>query len=278
MSHNGLADDYLELLMGALSHTLYAQTDGGFYYGRNLPARAFFAALRAAGIEPFRTGPAVAEEREQGRDWPVFAQTMVGRARLRNLRDCIDELIRDEVPGDLIETGVWRGGASIFMRGVLRARGVDDRLVWACDSFEGLPPPSSKYPADRGARWHTVDHLGVSLDEVKANFERYGLLDDQVKFVKGWFKDTLPGLNDRKWALIRLDGDMYESTMDALGALYPNLSPGGYLVVDDYFVPACREAVHDYREQHGLREPIHQIDWTGVYWRRETDEAAHGAR
>ncbi len=89
-----------------------------------------------------------------------------------------------------------------------------------------------------------------------------------------WFKDTLPGLHDQRWALIRLDGDMYESTMDALKALYPNLSPGGYLVVDDYFVPACREAVHDYREEHGVREPIQTIDWTGVYWRRDADGAS----
>ena len=269
---NGLAEDYLELLKGALSHTLYAQMDGGFYPGRNLPARAFFGALRAAGIEPVRTGPSVAAERMEGRDWPVFAQTMVGHARLDNLRECIDDLIRDEVPGDLIETGVWRGGASIFMRAVLKARGVNDRVVWACDSFEGLPPPDPRYPADDGAHWHTVKHLGVSLDEVKANFERYGLLDDQVRFVKGWFRDTLAGLNEERWALIRLDADMYESTMDALSALYPNLAPGGFLVVDDYAVPACRQAVDDYRDAHDVCDPIHKIDWTGVYWRREESE------
>lgn len=272
---NGLAEDYLELLKGALSHTLYAQMDGGFYHGRNLPARAFFGALRAAGIEPLRTRPSVAQERMEGRDWPVFAQTMVGHARLDNLQECSDDLARKEVPGDLIETGVWRGGASIFMRAVLKARNVDDRVVWACDSFEGLPPPSPRYPADRRARWHTVNHLGVSLDEVKANFARYGLLDDQVKFVKGWFKDTLPGLHDQRLALIRLDGDMYESTMDALSALYPNLSPGGFAVIDDYAVEACRKAVHDYRHAQDVHEPIHRIDWTGVYWRREASEASH---
>jgi hypothetical protein len=87
--------------------------------------------------------------------------------------------------------------------------------------------------------------------------------------VKGWFEDTLPTLEDRRWAVIRLDGDMYESTMTALTHLYQNLSPGGYLIIDDYStVPACRRAVHDYRDEHGVTEPIKAIDWMGAYWRR----------
>jgi hypothetical protein len=86
---------------------------------------------------------------------------------------------------------------------------------------------------------------------------------------KGWIKDTLPGLRDQGWASVRLDGDRYESTMDSLTALYPNLSPGGYLVVDDCFAPACREAVPDYRQEHGVHETIQTIDGTGVDWRRD---------
>lgn len=269
----GLADDYLELLKGALTHTLYAEVDGGINYRRNVLGRALFAAMRRRQIMPVRTGPLAERERMQGNDWPVFAQTMAGRARLDNLHYCLDDVIAADVPGDLIETGVWRGGASIFMRGVLKARGVTDRTVWACDSFEGLPPPSPGYDADAGAIWHWWKPLSVSLEDVRANFARYGLLDDHVKFVKGWFKDTLPGLDDERWALIRLDGDMYQSTIDALTHLYPNLSPGGYLIIDDYWgVDACRQAVHDYRDEHGVREPIKRIDWSGVYWRREASD------
>jgi O-methyltransferase len=258
------------LLKGALTHTLYAEIDGGINYRRNLLGRALFAAMRRRQIMPVRTGPLAHRERMQGNDWPVFAQTMVGRARIDNLQRCIEDVIADDVPGDLVETGVWRGGSAIFMRGVLKARRVTDRTVWACDSFEGLPPPTPGVDADSGAIWHRWKPLSVSLEDVQANFARYGLLDDNVKFVKGWFKDTLPGLRDQRWAVIRLDGDMYESTTDALTHLYPSLNPGGYLIVDDYWgVDACRRAVHDYRDEHDVREPIKRIDWSGVYWRRE---------
>lgn len=82
---------------------------------------------------------------------------------------------------------------------------------------------------------------------MRANFARSGLLDDQVVFLQGWFKDTLPAIPPgQRFALVRLDGDLYESTLDALTHLYPNLSVGGWLVVDDYgVIEACRQAVHD---------------------------------
>lgn len=203
---------------------------------------------------------------------------MIGTARLDSLQACIDDVLRSNVPGDLVETGVWRGGASIFMRGVLKARGHEDRLVWACDSFEGFPKANPALRPDaEGAPWHTVRPLRISLDEVRANFERYGLLDDNVRFAKGWFKDTLPELADRTWAVIRLDGDMYESTMDALTYLYPRLSPGGYLIVDDFVLDVCRQAIHDYRAKHQIQEPIQQIDWSSVMWQKAPTESSGGA-
>lgn len=210
--------------------------------------------------------------RSEGRDWPSMAHTMIGLRRLENLQFCVEKVIADGVPGDLIETGVWRGGATIFMRAILRAYGVDDRRVWVADSFEGLPPPDpEKYPQDEGDRHHTLEELAVTLDEVKANFEKYGLLDEQVCFLKGWFRDTLPEAPIEKLAVIRLDGDMYESTMDGLINLYPKLSVGGYLIVDDYgAVPACKQAVHDYRDNEGIVEEIIPVDWTGAFWRRSS--------
>lgn len=261
------------MLKGALTHTLYAEVDGGINYRRNVLGRVLFTLMRTRHIVPVRIGPRASRMRLEGIDWPVFAQTMVGRARIDNLQCCVEDVIRRKVPGHLIETGVWRGGASIFMRGILKAHGVTDRLVWVCDSFEGLPSPDPRYPADAGATWHSFPPLAVSLEEVRANFARYGLLDDNVRFVKGWFEETLPDLHEHRWAVIRLDGDMYQSTMDALIHLYPRLSPGGYVVVDDYSVDACRTAVQDYRAEHGVREPIKRIDWTGVYWQREAPEA-----
>ena len=264
-----LADHYLQVLKGAVSHTLYGDTDYGLYFRRNLPARGLMWVLRRRGITPVRTAGQSGSDRAEGRDWPVFAQTMIGTARLDSLQDCIEEILRAEVPGDLLEAGVWRGGASIFMRGVLKARGDSERCVWVCDSFAGLPQADPTIAPDAdGEPWHTLEHLRVGLEEVQANFARYGLLDEQVRFAKGWFKDTLPELSGETFALIRLDGDMYESTMDTLNALYPALSPGGFVVVDDYYVPACRQAIHDYRDAHAIDEPIETIDWTGVLWRK----------
>ena len=210
------------------------------------------------------------ELRAEGRDWPPTAHTMIGLRRLDNLQACIEDILARNIPGDLIETGSWRGGATIFMRAVLKAYGVDDRVVWVADSFEGLPAPDPKrYPADFGSVFHLFADLSVTLDQVKANFDRYGLLDDQVRFLKGWFRDTLPTAPVERLALARLDGDMYESTIDSLESLYPKLSVGGYLIVDDYGdIPACRQAVHDYRRANSITEAIVPIDSTGIYWQR----------
>jgi O-methyltransferase len=210
------------------------------------------------------------EQRVNGLDIPYYAHTMIGLKRLDNLQFCIDEVLANEIPGDLIETGVWRGGAAIFMRAVLKANDENQRLVWAADSFTGLPnPDTNKYPADAESRFHEFEFLAVSLERVQANFAKYDLLDEQVKFLKGWFKDTLPGAAIKELAVIRLDGDMYESTIDALRYLYPKLSSGGYLIVDDYgCVSSCRQAVDDYRLTHNITEEIKEIDWTGIYWQK----------
>ncbi|GEM_PF-3056746 len=209
--------------------------------------------------------------RQDGRDWPQQAHSMAGMERLRHLRACVETLVRENIPGDLIETGVWRGGACILMRGVLRALGDPSRTVWVADSFAGLPPPDAgKYPADAGDRLHAFQELAVSMEQVRNNFQRYDLLDGQVRFLKGFFADTLPTAPIGRLSLLRLDGDMYESTIDAVTALYPKLSSGGFCIVDDYgAVPACRLAINDYRRAHGIEEPISMIDWTGAWWRKE---------
>lgn len=208
------------------------------------------------------------KKRMLGRDWPLQAHSMIGNARMGNLRAIIEQLIARNVPGDFIETGIWRGGACIMMRAVLTAYGVTDRTVWCADSFEGLPPPNvEKYPADAGDPHHTFAPLAISLDEVKSNFERYGLLDDRVKFLKGWFKDTLPSAPIEKLALLRLDGDMYESTMDALTALYDKVVPGGAIIVDDYgAVEGCRRAIADFLSARSIRVNLANIDGIGAWW------------
>lgn len=209
-------------------------------------------------------------KRLEGRDWPTYAHTMIGMKRLDNLQFCVEEVIQKQVPGDLIETGVWRGGATIFMRAILKAYEVTDRIVWVADSFAGLPlPDAERYPVDAGDRHHEFSELIVSLERVQENFRRYDLLDDQVKFLKGWFKDTLPDAPMERLAVMRLDGDMYGSTWEALENLYPRLSSGGYCIIDDYALEGCHRAVDDFRAQQGIGAPLEQIDWTGRYWRKE---------
>jgi O-methyltransferase len=131
-------------------------------------------------------------------------------------------------------------------------------------------PDSAKYPADAEYNLTDYSELAVSVEKVRENFARYGLLDDHVRFLVGWFHETLPSAPISQLAVLRLDGDLYQSTMDALDALYSKVSVGGYVIVDDYgVVDACKEAVDDFRAAHDIKEPVVPIDWTGVYWRRE---------
>jgi hypothetical protein len=209
------------------------------------------------------------ERRLSGRDWPKSAMTMIGTARMRNLRRLVETALTEGVAGDLLEAGVWRGGACIYMRGILAAQGVRNRTVWVADSFAGLPEPDETlYPADKGNMHHTVEELRVPLEEVKDNFERFGLLDEQVAFLPGWFKDTLPQAPIKQLAVLRLDGDMYSSTMETLRALYPRVARGGFIIVDDYILSGCRQAVDDFRSRLGIIEPLHDVDGAAVYWKR----------
>jgi hypothetical protein len=205
------------------------------------------------------------------------ALTMLPTARLNHLQSCVIDVVSRSIPGDVIETGVWRGGATIFMRGILKALGVRDRRVWVADSFEGLPvPDGERFPLEAKAHagpfmTKVCNHLAVSIDEVQRNFDAYGLLDDQVRFLKGWFSETLPSAPIERLALMRLDGDLYDSTRDALVNLYDRLSPGGYVIVDDYGEDSwtyCRRAVDEFRTQRGISDPLHRVDSRCYYWQR----------
>jgi O-methyltransferase len=283
---------YLDLLRRSLVDDLYMENEARLLYvftclHGGLPIDP--EAVRRIGAAHPELIAKMRTAREDGRPWwtvnlPApdgstkvvnmrnvveFSHSMAGRRRLFNIEECLDRVREDRIPGDLAETGVWRGGATILMRGYLAIYGMEGRDVWVADSFEGLPVPS--HPADRGHdfSFSQAPILAVSLDEVRDVFDRYGLLDDRVKFLKGWFKDTLPAAPIAKLALLRLDGDLYESTMDALTALYDKVVPGGFILVDDYgdFEP-CRKAVDEFRAARGIADPIGKADWSGVYWRK----------
>jgi hypothetical protein len=205
------------------------------------------------------------------------AISMLPLARFDNIETCVVDVIRRGVPGDLIETGVWRGGATIFMGAILKTYGVADRTVWVADSFEGLPEPdAAKFPLE--ARAHKgpmmtkgYRHFAAGLEDVQRNFRAYGMLDGQVRFLKGWFKDTLPTAPIERLAVMRLDGDYYESTMDGLVNLYDKLSVGGYAIIDDYGEDTwtyCRKAVDEFRQARGIDDPLVRVDSKCYYWQR----------
>jgi O-methyltransferase len=203
------------------------------------------------------------------RNYTELSHTMIGMKRLDNIQHCIETVLDENVEGDIIETGVWRGGATIFMRGLLAAYGISDRVVWVADSFQGVPPPSRPQDANFDLSARIFPFLAVSQQAVAELVEKYGLLDEQVKFLAGWFKDTLPTAPISALAVLRLDGDLYESTMDALNPLYPKLAKGGFIIVDDYYsCPPCKQAIDDFRATQAIADEMFKIDEQSVFWRK----------
>jgi O-methyltransferase len=297
MPKNNLPESYLQLLKKSLLNQLYLETEARVHLFLNsLLGGAGGSALLQSTLQAFvaiqetNVYKGLEEARKTGawihygshqdgtgygevtamRNFTFMAHTMIGQARLDNLHHCMDQVTKDNIPGDLIETGVWQGGATIFMRGFLHAHGINDRIVWVADSFSGLPPNTHQRDVEASMDFSPANfpYLSVSEEKVRNLFERYDLLDKQVRFLKGWFKDTLASAPIEKLAVLRLDGDMYESTMDALNALYHKVSPGGFVIVDDYHaVPSCKIAVDEFRQAHKIRAKLIPVDHDCVYWR-----------
>jgi O-methyltransferase len=265
---------YLDLLKKCLTRYIFDDGYLNLFYRKHGKTKHLLYSLISTVLDKFdlelvKHNQFDPKLRETGKDWPATAETMIGLARLDNIQHCMTNVLSHNIPGDFIETGAWRGGATIFMRAVLKAYNITDRTVWVADSFQGLPKPTARsHKQDREDQLWAFQQLTASLQEVKANFAKYELLDGQVQFLKGWFKDTLPTAPIKQLALLRLDGDMYESTMDALRALYPKLAKGGYVIVDDYCLPACREAIKDFRAEWKITDTLLPVDWASVYWKR----------
>jgi len=268
------ADLYLDLLKKALTRALIA---GAPERHTLHPSRQVFRlaygflrrVLSGWGLELVRVRPwnpeAYLESGHAAENRIEDAESMVGLRQFDHMEHCIHQVVQNNVPGDLLEAGVWRGGMCIFMRGALKALGETGRRVWVVDSFEGLPPLDTavdKHP------WKAGD-MAVPLEKVKRNFARYDLLDDNVQFLKGFFCDTLPGPVG-PLAILRVDADLYTSTTDVLQALYSRLSPGGFAIFDDYQnLPDCRRAIDEFRANHHITEPIQMIDRRAAYWQKQ---------
>jgi hypothetical protein len=199
----------------------------------------------------------------------IYAHTLVGLRRLNNLEYCARRIFADKIPGDFFEAGVCQGGAMIFLRALQVAFNQEQRLTWGADSFRGLPAPETEQDTGLDFTESRFPWLAISEDTVRQHFQNYDLLSDQVKFVPGWFEDSLTGLQTGALSLLRLDADLYKSTREVLHNLYDSVSPGGYIVVDDYgsFKP-CRQAIDEFRRERNITDPLRWIDWTGVFWRK----------
>ena len=203
--------------------------------------------------------------------------TMLSDERLENVVELTKRVVEKGIPGDLLEAGVWKGGASILIKATL-AHHCSKRRLFCCDSYEGLPTFEDVDKALEEEKDRPMDKPGSyafagGVEAVKGNFARYGVLDDRVHFIKGFFNDTLPTLTEpRQLALLRMDGDMYSSTMDILENMYDRVVVGGYVIIDDYgHWPQCRRAVHDFFEIRGtsfVLDTIHTIDYTGVWFEK----------
>lgn len=176
------------------------------------------------------------------------------------------------IPGDVFETGVFRGGTAVLMLEVLRqyGRDVSARAFWAADSFSGLP---DTHPKDRRDEGKAGRHAGALIGRphyyttaqasFEANLEQHGVMripHVRLHVLPGWFNETLPRAGVQQIAFLRLDGDVYSSTMQALNALYDKVSPGGLVYIDDYGTYiGCRNAVNEFRRTRGLNVPLVKI-------------------
>ncbi len=278
----GAPDLYLDLMRECLTRTLFQDEEVRETRPRGLAGKVWESARRAAGhpelrlVKPVPATPAARLARVNGKGhFSPNYETSLSHARLRNIQECVATVAADGIPGDLIEAGVQRGGAAIFTRAAMLAYGAEERTMWLADTFTGMPVPDARqYPADAGYEQLTGDDPNaIGVEGVKAGFRRYGLLDEHVRFLPGMFADTLPGAPIGELAVVRLDADLYGSTSDAISALYPKLSVGGFLIADDYnsemWSKACGQAIRDYRDAHGISEPMLDADENTVYWRRE---------
>ena len=244
----------LEFLKRILTDTVFDEfIRNDFFENKKIPSDKIIEEIIKKNVDSSRL---------EGLDWPERAHTMIGIKRLNNLEESLDYIRKNNIKGDFIETGVWRGGASIFIKFYNDLYKMN-RKVFVSDSFEGLPRPNlEKYPQDANDTHYEIDYLKVSLEEVTSNFEKYGVLDDNVIFLKGWFADTLKDERIKDLSLLRFDGDMYGSTMDVLENLYFKLNQNGVLT-------NCVKAVTDFRNKYNISDKISVVDKCGVFWYKE---------
>lgn len=205
----------------------------------------------------------------------VRRQTLTSAPRIAALCDAVAYVVDRGVEGDVVECGVWRGGSMMAAAMALQARGDTDRDLYLFDTFSGMtepgeadePSPYDGYSPHR--RWRMLSRAGkewagVSVDVVRRNLETTGYPGERLKLVPGKVEETLPGAAPERISILRLDTDWYSSTKHELETLYPRLSEGGVLIIDDWgHYAGARRAVEEYFAAAGERPLLTRIDYTG---------------
>lgn len=268
ISENIIENPYLKSIVGVITRTFY---DEPTIEQLNEEKWKSLKTIHAKNPKYFSNN----QQRRYGIEcWPLDADSMVGIFRLVNIYSCLKDVIENNIEGDFVETGVWKGGSCVMANAVIHEYNQSHkRKVHVFDSFEGLPIPYMSQ--DAGDNHHTIDCLAISEDRVKETFSSYNLLTENVLFRKGWFKDTMQKIDDiDKVAVLRLDGDMYSSTIEVLEALYDKVQIGGYIIIDDWTLKGAKLAVNDFLGKRGITPTIIDIDTASCYWKKTVQLAS----
>lgn len=296
-------DDYLDVVYIDSDHT-YAGTvreleicfrkvkDGGYITGHDYDADHFPGCKKAVDdfclkynqpitwltIEDVMSSYAIRLNKKDDLVTEVLESgfSMLSRERLENLKNQIDAIIDEKIPGSFVETGVAQGGSIIFMKKYLDRLG-HSRTIHACDSFQGLPP-AGDYDYDyKNEHASFQDHSVVTVSKVQftSNLEKMGVDAATIVTHEGWFSQTLAEITE-PIALLRMDGDWYDSTMTTLDYLYDQVVPGGVVIIDDYgWWQGCKKAVHDFFLKRNIPLPyFHSSDGTEVWFIKNADTVA----
>ncbi|GBF96938.1 hypothetical protein Rsub_09018 [Raphidocelis subcapitata] len=215
------------------------------------------------------------ELRERGNDWPPFGHTMIGHLRLRNIETLLREAVAGGVPGAFAELGVWRGGACVYARAVLNVLGEVDRPVLAFDAFDAIARKTDGY-----ARYglQGADFIATDQATVTHNFEKYfGALPPSVRFHPGFFNESTKAFREgaprgTRIAVLRVDGNFYDSYQDVMYNLYEFVPVGGYVIFDDILgFPDVQRFWSDFKADQGLVEELVQIDDFSTWFKKVRD-------
>ncbi|MBC7481981.1 MAG: class I SAM-dependent methyltransferase [Rhizobacter sp.] len=203
----------------------------------------------------------------------VDGKTLTTTERVVALVRALDYVIQNDIPGSIVECGVWKGGSMMAAALALQRLGKTNRSLYLYDTYEGMPPPTELDKDYLGntasSQMAALDKNAMiwaraQLDEVQANMQSTGYPGELISYVKGKVEDTIPQAIPNSIALLRLDTDWYESTKHELEHLFPRLVPGGVLILDDYgHWEGARRAVDEYIDAHGIRLLLCRIDMGG---------------